>query len=137
MKKYVITGFVAVCLCVVISTVFAKKQAYMGVQWEYGLYEVSKIQSSRSRPTHSTYRWEASNVGFSRNNDKEMWKEAGLKMKENELVTQVEWFNFLASQGWELLSVNYTDTGHPRGGELYKHAIKNAKERYWFKRPKI
>ena len=44
---------------------------------------------SRSRPTHSTYTWEAANVGFSRNNDKEMWKEAGLKMKENELVTTV------------------------------------------------
>jgi len=136
MKKYLITGFVAVCLCAVISTVFAKKQAYMGAQWEYGLYEVSNIQISRSTPTHSTYRWEAANVGFSRNNDKEMWKEAGLKMKENELVTQVEWFNFLASQGWELISVNYTDRGHPRGKDLYEHAIKDAKERYWFKRAK-
>jgi len=108
----------------------------MGVQWEYGLYEVSKEQISRTMPTHSTYRWEAANTGFSRNNDKEMWKEAGLKMKENELVTQVEWFNFLASQGWELISVNYTDTGHPRSGDLDVDRIKNAKERYWFKRVK-
>ncbi len=40
MKKYLITGFIVVCLCVVISTVFAKKQSYKGVQWEYGMYVV-------------------------------------------------------------------------------------------------
>jgi hypothetical protein len=136
MKRYLITGFVIVCLCVVISTVFAQKQSYKGVQWEYGLYEVSNIQISRSTPTHSTYRWEASNTGLSSNTEKDVWKEAGLKMKENELVTLVEWFNFLASQGWELISVNYTDTGHPRSGDLDIDRIKNAKERYWFKRAK-
>jgi hypothetical protein len=136
MKKHMITGFVAVCLCVVISTVFAKQQSYNGVQWEYGLYEVSKLQISRTTPTHSTYRWEASNVWLTGESEKEVWNQAGLKMKKNEVVTIVEWFNFLASQGWELLSVNYTNTGHPRGRDLEVNAVKDAKERYWFKRAK-
>ncbi len=136
MKKYLITGFVVVCLCAVISTVFAKAQSYKGVQWEYGMYEASIIRISRRTPSHYTYQWVTSNVWLSRNSDRDVWNEAGLKMKENEVVTQVEWFNFLGSEGWELFSVNYTDTGHPRGKDLEVNAIKDAKERYWFKRPK-
>lgn len=40
MKKYWIVGFVVICLCVAVATVFAQTQSYKGTQWEYANYYV-------------------------------------------------------------------------------------------------
>ena len=129
MKKYLITGFVVVCLCVVISTVFAKKQSYKGVQWEYGMYVVCITVITEPRPQTGLVRceWMTSEGWLVDKSGRDVWHQAGFKWGDK-AVTQFDWFDFLGSQGWELLSVGSRD-------EDYDVTAIN-KNTYWFKRLK-
>ncbi len=56
----------------------------------------------------------------------DVWEKAGFK--SGVAVTQVDWFDFLGSQGWELLSVGLRDE---------EDDVTPTNERvYWFKRLK-
>ncbi len=131
MKKHLITGFVVVCLCVVISTVFAKKQSYEGVQWEYGTYVWRWEFSPNKQSPIAEWRTSAgcfTNSSVTDKDVKDVWRRAGFDFGDYKAISQIHWFDFLGSQGWELISVDLrkVDIG-------IMDAPRNT---YWFKRPK-
>lgn len=129
-KKYWIIGFVSICLCVAIVTVFAKAPTQTGTGWEYAYYD-SSVHAKITEPIGITsrWRWNTSTEKLEEEDEaKTMWRKAGFVF-ENKKVAQVDWFNFLGSKGWELISVNEHKSDF--GTEVI--VIECS---YWFKRPK-
>lgn len=129
-KKYLITGFVVVCLCVVIATVLAQAPIQTGTEWEYANYE-SSVRAKITKPIgiKARWRWTTSTEKLEEEEEvKTMWRKAGFDFG-NKKVERVDWFNFLGSKGWELISVNQHKSDY--GTEVIV-----TEGSYWFKRPK-
>lgn len=130
MKKYLITGFVVVCLSMIIATVFAKAQTQTGTGWEYAYYEYSVfVKITEPKNSIMNWYWKTSTEKLVENEEVQtMWRKAGFDFG-NKKVEEVDWLNFLGSKGWELISVNQQKSDF--GDEAM---VKDAS--YWFKRPK-
>lgn len=131
MKKYLITGFVVVCLCVVIATVFAKAPTQTGTGWEYANYE-SSVHAKITKPIGITAKWHwktSTEKLEEEENVSAMWRKAGFDFG-NKKVEAVDWFNFLGSKGWELISANQ------RKSDFSNKELIVVEGSYWFKRPK-
>ncbi len=129
-KKNWIAGFVVVCLCVVIATVFAKAPTQTGTEWEYAHYKTS-VHAKITKPIGITARWlwRTSTEKLEEEEEvKTMWRKAGFDFG-NKKVEEVDWFDFLGGKGWELISVN-------RHKSDYGTEVIVTEGSFWFKRPK-
>ena len=128
MKKYWIAGFVVICLCVAIATVFGQTQSYKGTQWEYGCYRFSLIAKTGPRSVNVKFTWTDKNGNYeSQESGQDCWRQAGFNSGDKK-VTRHHWFNFLGGKGWELVSADE--------GTYYTDNSSITKDTYWFKRPK-
>jgi len=119
MKKYWIVGFVVICLCVAIATVFAQTQSYKGTQWEYGWYHAFGPNPKTGK---YFYIWHTPNQRLSQLGGKvsELWAKDGFQKTQDEDALLPDWFSYLGGQGWELVLAESDDLS----------------KSYWFKRPK-